>query len=118
MESEQLVADQVVSGSEGGRDLGLPLQSLEDLCSSPVLAAERRCGHALLVDLAQLVSVLVGCCNEDYAYLEPLLATAVTALVVTRTLVHPYHDRALCVGPLSPLCGDLASSSDLSDEVG
>lgn len=53
-----------------------------------------------------------------HAYLEPLLATTITALVVTRALVHPNHHRPLCVRPLSPFCSDLASSGDLCDEIG
>ena len=45
MESEEFVADEVVSWGESGGDGGCPLESLEDVVGSPVGTCERRSGH-------------------------------------------------------------------------
>jgi hypothetical protein len=49
--------------------------------------------------------------------LEPLLATAVAALVVASTLVHPDHDGTLLVRPLGPDGLDLSTRSDFGNEI-
>lgn len=51
VQSEQLVANKVVARGERLGDSGLPVQLLQNLGCAPGSAAERRCGHALLVDL-------------------------------------------------------------------
>jgi hypothetical protein len=50
-------------------------------------------------------------------YLEPLLPTAVAAIEVACTLVHPDHHRSLGMCPLGPQRLDLTTSSYLSSEV-
>lgn len=99
MESQQLVADEVVAGGEVRGDSALPVEVLQDLGSAPVATGQRRRGHALLVDL------------------EPLLAAAVAGVEVAGALIHPYHDGSLLVGPLLPDSADLASCLDGSTQV-
>jgi hypothetical protein len=114
------MANEVVARSERLGDVGLPVQVLEDLGGAPVAAGEGRCGHAFLVDLRGVVrhlDLFRGGGRGD-TYFEPLLSAAVTALEVARALVHPYHDWTLLMGPLLPVCADLASGCYFGGEVG
>lgn len=119
MESEQLVADEVVARGEVGGNLARPLESLRegyhcvsnqvslptrwkeaattyinDNRSAPTISAQRWLGHAHLVNL------------------EPALALAVAGGEGAGALVHPDHDGALLVRPLAPDGRDVLPSRD------
>lgn len=98
MEGQELVADEVVAGLEGLGDGAGPLEVLQDVRGSPVLAVHHGAREALLVNL------------------EPLLALAVAGSELGVARVHPHHHGALRVGPLLPERSNGAAGRDLSGE--
>lgn len=98
VESQKLVADEVVAGLEGLGDGAGPLQVVQDVGGTPVVAVQDAAGKTLLVDL------------------EPLLALAVAGGELAVTGVHPHHHGALSVRPLLPERGYGAAGRDLGGE--
>lgn len=100
VESEQLVADEVVAGLEAGGDLAGPLEVLVDEGGTPVVAVEGVAPQTHLVDL------------------EPLLALAVAGGELAVARVQPHHHGTLLVSPLLPDGGDVGAGGDLGGERG
>lgn len=51
VKSKEFVADEIVARSKAAGDVRLPVQVLQDIVGSPSGTGQRRCSHALLVDL-------------------------------------------------------------------
>jgi len=117
MKGKKLMAHEVISRRQRFGNHRLPVEVLQHFGSAPVPAAERWCSHAFLINLRESVRSAFTKSWTGIAYLEPLLSTAITALVVTGALVHPDHDGPLLMRPLAPNCLDFATGSHLGHEI-
>lgn len=100
MKSKNLVADEVGSGLNVGRDSRFPLESLQNDTIAPLAPP----------DVARKQTGLIN--------LEPVSAAIVGAAAVARALGEPDSDGSLGVSPLSPDGSNLGASSNFTVELG
>jgi hypothetical protein len=99
VQSEKLVADEVLAGGKGRRNLRGVREALHDLAGTPAA------GHLGAGDEAKLGD------------LEPIEVGAVRARTRATARRHVDHDRALSVGPLRPVGDDLGAGSNSSGQL-